>query len=267
MIGRIPARWAKLASAILATTAVLAAVAGSASAFTPIYSNIPSPLPGNVPSQAFEATSTSEFGGQIEIAGPSLTTTKVTVALSSWACQSGGAEDGSCVSAAGAKFEWPVTLHIYAVGAGNTVGTQVASLTRTFKMPYRPTASAKCTGVGLGGWFSKGNCYHGKMFKISFALRGVTVPSKAIVSVVYNTSDYGPEPQRSKTPAGGPYDSLNVATTGTPSVGSDPQPADAYLNSTWGGAYCDGGIGGTGSFRLDSGCWTGNQPDVAIETS
>ena len=95
--------------------------------------NLASPFPGNVPSEAIEVTSTSEFGGQVEFAGPSLTTTNVTVAMSSWACQSGGAEDGSCVSAAGAKFEWPVTLHIYTVGAGNAVGTQVAGLTKTFK--------------------------------------------------------------------------------------------------------------------------------------
>ena len=267
MIGRIPARPARFACAVLAMAAMLAVAAATAGAYTPIYSNIASPLPGNVPSQAFEATSTSEFGGEIETAGPSLTSTKVTVAMSSWACQSGGAEDGSCVTSAGAKFEWPVTLRIYTVGAGNTVGTQIAGLTRSFKMPYRPTASTKCKGEHLGGWYRGGNCYHGKLFKISFVLKGVTVPSKAIVSVAYNTSDYGAEPQRSKTPAGGPYDSLNVGVTGTPSVGADPQPANAYLSSTWGGAYCDNGLAGTGSFRLDAGCWTGFQPEIAVETA
>ena len=28
-----------------------------------------------------------------------------------------------------------------------------------------------------------GKCFHGKLFKIVFALRGVTLPSKAIISV------------------------------------------------------------------------------------
>jgi hypothetical protein len=98
MTGRIPARAAKLVAALLATTAVLAVIAGAASAAgTVIYNNIASPLPGNLPSVGFEATSASEFGGQVELAGASATKTTVTVGMSSWACESGGAEDGSCV--------------------------------------------------------------------------------------------------------------------------------------------------------------------------
>jgi hypothetical protein len=50
-------------------------------------------------------------------------------------------------------------------------------------------------------------------------------------------------------------------------VGTDPQPADAYLNSSFGGAYCDGGTGGTGSFRLDAPCWTGFQPAIEVAAS
>src|ERR1700682_1521607 len=104
MTGRIPAMAAKLAAAILAATAISALAAGSAGAsLTAIYNNFPTPFPGNVPSEAFQAPSTSEFGGQVEFAGASGSTTRVTVAMSSWACQSGGAEDGTCVSTAGAK--------------------------------------------------------------------------------------------------------------------------------------------------------------------
>jgi hypothetical protein len=262
-------RAGRLAAALLVVAGAMAITAAGASAvepFAPIYNSIPSPLPGNVPSQAFEATSTSEFGGEIETSAPSQTYTKVTIGMSSWACQSGGAEDGSCVTTPGAKFEWPVTLHVFAVGPGNTVGTQVASLTKTFKMPYRPTASTKCTGpVHEGGWYSRGQCYHGKLFKVSFVLKGATIPRPAIIAAAYNTSDYGAEPQRSKTPAGGPYDSLNVAVTGSPTVGSVPLPESAFLSSTWSGAYCESAAG-TGTFRLDSGCWGGLQPELAVET-
>jgi hypothetical protein len=267
MSGRIPARRAVLA--VLATAGLLLGVAVTANAAVSevIYNSIPSPLPGNVPSQAFESTSTSEFGGAVEIASPSKAMTKVTVGMSSWACQSGGAEDDTCVSAMGAKFEWPVTLKVYGLGPGNSVGTQVAQLTRTFKMPYRPSASLKC--AGNGGWYRSGSCFHGKLFKIAFMLRGVTIPSKAIVAVAYNTSDYGAVPQRPQscnTSNNCPYDSLNVALTGAPTVGSAPLPDDAFLSSTWGGAYCDGGTGGTGSFRLDEGCWTGFQPEIQVAT-
>ena len=64
-----------------------------------------------------------------------------------------------------------------------------------------------------------------------------------------------------------PYDSLNVGVgdgdtntlAGEPTVGTQPTPDDAYLYSSWTGAYCDGSLG-TGTFRLDAGCWTGYQP-------
>jgi len=287
MTGRIPATVAKLAAAFLAATVISALAAGAAGASgTVIYNNIPSPLPGNVPSEAFEATSTSQFGGQVELAGASLTSTKVTIAMSSWACQSGGAEDGSCVSAAGAKFEWPVTLRVYTVGAANAVGTQIAELTKTFKMPYRPSSSPRCKGELAGAWFRGGQCFNGRLFKIVFTLRGVTLPSRAIIAVYYNTSDYGVAPQRPKPcdsePQGCPYDSLNVGVTEPtnfniknepepvpPFVGADPAPEDAYQNSQTGGQYCDSGLGGTGTFRLDSGvppCWTGYQPLFEVTT-
>jgi hypothetical protein len=83
-----------------------------------------------------------------------------------------------------------VTLHIYTAGPADAVGTQIASLTRTFKMPYRPSANpVKC--AGNGGWYRMGSCFHGKLFKITFPLRGVTIPSKAIASVSFNTTNYG----------------------------------------------------------------------------
>jgi hypothetical protein len=267
MSGRIPSRRGLLA--LLVTTGLVLGAAASANAMVSetIYNSIPSPLPGNVPSLGFEATSTSEFGGAVEVASPSKAITKVTVGMSSWACESGGAEDGSCVTTPGAKFEWPVTVKVYSVGAGNSVGTQVAQLTKVFKMPYRPSASAKC--AGNGGWYRMGSCFHGKLFKINFMLKGVTFPSKAIVAVAYNTSDYGAvpaRPQACNTNNNCPYDSLNVALTGTPTVGSAPLPEDAFLSSTWGGAYCDNGTGGTGSFRLDAGCWGGFQPEIQVAT-
>jgi hypothetical protein len=265
MTGRIPARRAKLCCALIATCSALAAGAGSASAGQ-VYNNIPSPLPGNMPSQAFEATSTSEFGAQVEFAGTARRNPVVTVTMSSWACQNlkGGA---ACATTPGASFEWPITLNVYAVGAENAPGALLGTVTQTFAIPYRPSASRKCSATpeGVVGWGKA--CFSGKTHKIRFLLPGVTLPSKAIVSVAYNTSDFG------YTPTHGPdigQNSLNVAVrepgeTG-PSVGSIPLPADAYLNSSWSGAYCNGAEG-TGTFRLDAGCWTGFQPAFAVSAS
>lgn len=287
MTGRIPATAAKLAAAFLAATAISALAAGAAGASgTVIYNNIPTLLPGNVPSEAFEATQTSQFGGQVEFAGASATSTTVTVGMSSWGCQSGTWFEHNCATTPGAKFEWPVMLRVYTVGTANAVGIQIAELTKTFKMPYRPSASPKCKGESAGAWFRAGQCFNGRLFKIAFMLRGVTLPSKAIIAVYYNTSDYGVAPQRPKPcdsePQGCPYDSLNVGLTEPtnfniknepepvpPFVGADPTPEDAYQNSQTGGQYCDSGLGGTGTFRLDSGvppCWTGYQPLFEVTT-
>jgi hypothetical protein len=275
MIGRIPARTAKLAASLTATCAVLAVAAGASSAATVVYNNLPKPLPGNVQSVGFQATSASEFGGQIQTTGGGATNPTITVGMSSWSCQSGSATDGSCVSAAGSTYNEPITLNIYSVGAEDSVGTKLVTVTQNFAIPYRPSANAtKC--AGNGGWYKAGGCFHGKLFKIKFAKLGskkapVALPEKVIVSVAYNTFTHGYAP----TGVEGPYDSLNVALTEPlkegeevlPSVGSDPAPADAYYNTTYGGFYCDGGAGGTGTFRLDAGCWTGDQPLVEVKSS
>jgi hypothetical protein len=254
-------RAVKLAVALLAMSAASAA---TASASTTIYNNIPMPLPGNMVSMAFEATSTSEFGAQVEFAGTVRKSPAVTVTMSSWACQNlqGGA---ACLTTAGSGFEWPITLNVYEVGAGNAPGALIATQTTTFKIPFRPSANKKCpiTAEGVQGWGTK--CYSGKTHKIVFQLSGVTLPAKAILAIAYNTSDYG------YAPTHGPdfgQNSLNVAVRepaeGGPSVGSDPLPSGAYLNSLWAGAYCEGALG-TGTFRLDEGCWTGYQPAFAVK--
>lgn len=282
MTGRIPARSVGRVAAILAVGVLAALVPATAGATgTVIYNNIPTPLPPNVGSQPFQASQLGEFGGQVEFAGANVARTSVTVALSSWGCQEGNWFEATCKTEIGAKFTWPVTLHIYSVGTLNAVGPLIASLTRTFKMPYRPSDSPKCPG---GTWLAKGQCYHGKLFKVMFPLRGVVLPSKAIISVAYNTSGFGAEPQGyanacNSTTAGCPYDSLNVGLTEPanevtpepvpPSVGADPAPESAYQNSVTAGNYCDKGIGGTGTFRLDSGpppCWTGYQPLFRVTT-
>jgi hypothetical protein len=248
---------------MLALTAVCAVAAASAGAATVQYSNLPKPMPGNVPSVGFEATSSAELGGQVQFAG-TVTNPTITVGMSSWSCRSGGAEDGSCVSASGSTYNWPITLNVYEVGPGNTVGTKIVTLTQTFAIPYRP--SADTVHCANGGWYKMKTCFHGKLFKITFGKLGsmkapLTLPSKAIVSVAYNTTDHGYAP----TAVPGPEDSLNVGIGGLASVGSDPLTESLYWNTTYGPFYCDGGAGGTGTFRLDSGCWVGEQPLLQVK--
>jgi hypothetical protein len=252
------------------------AILGSANAADPsIYNNIPNPTAGNYPSQAFEAQSASEFGGQVQFAGTARSNPTITVLMSSWGCESGSWFNHDCLTTPGAKFSEPITLNIYNVGAGNSVGSLVATSTQTFNIPYRPSAdNTNCTGAQAGEWYSAtdNSCYNGFATPIAFNLPGTTLPNNAIISVAYNTTHYGYNPIGESTAcygtsAGCGYDSLNVALTYPPSTGSVPNPTDAYLNSTWTGAYCDSGVSGTGTFRLDSGCWTGFQPAIQVTAS
>ena len=272
-----------LAAVIPTTVAVLALAAGSADAEI-VYNNVPGALPGNVPSVGFEATSTSEFGGMVEFpAETARARPTITVGMSSWACQSGAWGNNTCQTSPGAKFTYPITLNVYEVGPGNAPGALVASMTKTFDMPYRPTASKKCTtGEATGGWYGKGSCFHGKLFTIKFSgppLNSIVLPSeRAIVSVAYNTSDYGAEPQRPKPcdsePAGCPYDSLNLAlASGAPAVGTDPLLAkeEVYVNSSWPEMYCGSGV--PGSFGLSGTChgspqsWEEYEPMIKVNAT
>jgi len=111
MDGRIPARTSRLIGAILAATFALAVMAGAASAESEvIYNNLPSPTPGNVVSEAFEATQTAQFGGAVEFTGTNRKGGMLSIGMSSWACQKGSwTGTPECVTEPGAKFEWPIT--------------------------------------------------------------------------------------------------------------------------------------------------------------
>ncbi|HSX35702.1 MAG TPA: hypothetical protein VLH84_02085 [Patescibacteria group bacterium] len=248
--------------------ALVTAGTAHAAPMVTIYSNVPSPQPGNVTSEAFEATSTSEFGGQVQFGGTERNDPTVTVLMSSWGCQNGHWYSGDCSTATGATFSEPVTLNVYNVGAANALGPLVTSKTLTFNIPFRPSADpVHCTGSDAGKWYNTadGICYNGFATPISFDLTGATLPNTAIVTLAYNTSHYGATPYGESTPCYGVnggcgYDSLNVGlVNAAPAVGSNPVANSDYLNSLWNGAYCDNGTSGTGTLRFDTGS-TGADP-------
>jgi hypothetical protein len=259
--------------AMLAVATAIAVVAPTYAGAETAYNSFPASLPKNMPSVGFEATSTSEFGGAVELApNTARRHPTVTVAMSSWACQSGTWFGDNCSSYPGSTFNWPVTLRLYNLGPGNTVGSLITSVTQTFSMPYRPNASKKCTTGSARGGYAPPTCYHGKLFKIVFGLPSITLPEQAILSVAYNTSDYGAQPQRPKacdsTEAGCPYDSLNVAVHESsepgPAVGSYPDEEEVFVNSSWSEMYCGNALA-TGSFGPSGACWPKEQPVLLIK--
>ncbi|MEO8329363.1 MAG: hypothetical protein ABI586_05100 [Candidatus Nanopelagicales bacterium] len=263
-----------LTVAMFTATALLAIPAANAATRTPIYDNVPSPLPGNVDSVSFESYAISELGGQVEFAGTARNRPTVKVVMSSWACQSGYYSLGNCSTSPGATFSHPLTIRVYAVGVNDEPGALIGAVTRTFSMPYRPSANyTKCTDANAGKWYKRttGTCHNGKAFARTVSLGSLTLPDKVIISIAYNTTHAGYSPIGESaacyaTTAGCAYDTLNagLTTNSPPSVGAQPLPNDAYLNAAQNDAYCDDGTGGLGTFRLDAGCWTGYQPAFRV---
>jgi hypothetical protein len=127
MIGKIPSRVARLGAVAFALAAVFAATSSAAGAAEVIYNDLETPKPGNVVSEAFEATQTSSFGGQVEFGATARKNPTISVIMSSWACQSGTWNEKNCKTTMGAKFEWPITFTVNAVGPGGTVGALLGS--------------------------------------------------------------------------------------------------------------------------------------------
>jgi hypothetical protein len=279
MTGRNPARAAHLVAALIMAIAISALSAGAASAKV-LYDNIPKTLPANFASIGFEATSTSELGGEVELTKVSAKHAQnltVSAVMSSWACQSGGWNTDDCVTTPGATFSQPITLKLYSVGElGDAIGP-IAQATQTFAIPYRPSASPQCRGELAGTWWStRGSgkhvthaCSNGIASRITFAPVNVAapVPKQLIVSLAYNTESYGAAP----TGEEGPVNSLNVALSesweGTLTRGADPTEG-LYANSNWDQMYC-GSSASLDMFAFTGTCWGsegGYQPVIELQS-
>ena len=246
------------------------AVAGATAPTTTIYDST-DPASVQVPSLAFQAVQATEIGNQVVFApGTSRTLNNVVVSMDSWGCATGSGT--TCVTPSGATFAQPITLNLYAANPDNTPGALIATVTQTVNLAYRPSAdNVNCTG---GKWFNAGDstCYSGIVTDATLNLGDITVPNKVIYGVEIRTSSYGDPaiggPLGTSTAcftssSGCPYDSLNVALTNDPAnvtVGSNALTNGIYWSTITANWYCDGGAGGTGTFRFDGGCWGETSP-------
>ena len=252
-------RWAALAA--VAAVAVTGAASASQASPDPdapvtVFDSVPSPLPGNYSSHAFLATSTTEAGDVVQLAPGNRTLDQVTVAMSSWACGTGGWSTGDCVTAPGATFTHDLTLTLYALDEGVPAAVPLTTITQSFAMPLRPAPDPVNCGVGTTRYQSAGgSCYNGVGFTVTFdATDVVELPDEVLVTVSNKTARDGLEP--------GPYDSLNLgAPSTTATVGSFVDADDFWLSSTVAGTYNT--PGDTGVLRAVSGR-TGIQPGFTI---
>lgn len=266
----------KLLAALAAVTVIVAmSGAAEASANPIVFNSAPNQLPGNAPSVGFQATQTGQLGDAIKLAPGKRVLKSVRVVMSSWACESGQWNLGTCDTTPGSTFTEPISLDIYALGASGAVGSRIAHKTQTFTIRFRPSTNAAKCPANATAWYSKADkkCYNGLAQNIAFTFnyRHIKLPGRFVYGISYNTSGYGRHPYgyltdcATDTVTGCPYDALNVATAaGLPARGQDLYTDGIYQDSATAGNFCDGGTGGTGTFRLDDGCWTGYNPLVRI---
>jgi hypothetical protein len=241
-----------------------------------VYDSTVNPKPGNLPSVGAEAYAFKELGDNITFAGTARSPKTVTVTMSSWACQSGSWYAGNCATTPGATYAIPITLNIYNA-ASPTPGALIATKTQTFAIPYRPSAdNVNCTGDNAGKWYepTTGTCFNGLASNITFDLSSMNIllPNSVVYGITYDTTHYGATPIGESAPcftsSGGCfYDSLNIALAPAVVTGSKSFPDTLYWNNLYPGNYCDGGLDGTGTFRLDSptsACWVGYVPAVQV---
>jgi len=174
--------------------------------------------------------------------------------LASWASE----VNGTSITTGG--FTLPLTLTLYGVGADDSVGGVIASenLANAF-IPWRPDPTDGC---GNGYLASDGLCHSGALVPIDFNFNNITLPSQFIFGLAFNTTDYGADP----TGVQGPYDSLNFAVATTPpSVGTNPMPDTAYVNSLSAANY-GANTGNLGTFSQGTG-WTPYSAAVEFSTS
>jgi len=205
-----------IAALVAVSVCVVAATAMAASGngASVIYdSTTPNGSPTNQVSLGPEAYGFRTIGDEITFAGAARSLSNVTVTLSSWACQQGSWYGENCFTQPGATFSQPITLTIWDKDGRN----QLAASTQTFDVPYRPSASPKCTGDYAGRWQTPSKeCKNGITDNVTFNFSHVRLPKTVLYEISYNTSNYGPSPMH----VPGPYDSLNVAITyERPSVG------------------------------------------------
>lgn len=272
-----------LVAVAVGLAAVAVGVVPASATTTAVYSATPSTLPANMPSEGPEAYAFNQIGDEVALAGSARNLNVVTVTMSSWACQNGAWNTNDCGTTAGSTYKVPITLNLYNASSAQqdgTVrpGTLFASVTKTFNIPYRPSANpAHCTAANgkLGEWWNKadGKCYNGKAANVSwdFTSLGLTLPNDLVVGISYNTTHYGYNPVGESaacygTSAGCAYDALNVGLNPDVRIGSKPYPGTVFQDTNNAGELCDS-TPATGVFNLDSptnACWGGYNPAIRI---
>lgn len=265
-----------LVALLLACAAALGLTATTASASVPrsvLYTST-DPGAGNIPSVGVEAYSFNQIGDEVVLRRVARIKS-VAVTLSSWTCESGSWNAGDCLTTPGATYTTPITLNIYKASSTDTTmgettpGGLLATVTKTFTIPFRPSASPHCTGGEAGEWFKNGQgCFNRLAHTIAFRLSGLKtrLPRHVVWGVSYDSDTSGPEPIHGTN---SPTDSLNVGLAPKVRAGRQRFPGGLFWDTRVEGFSC-GPPFVAGDFNLDNAggnCWTGYVPAVQFNAT
>ena len=163
----------------------------------------------------------------------------------------------------GAKFPATIKLTLQRFAKVNALtkviepGKRITSVTKTFSIPFRPSATSDTETKYMG---SDGELHNGLARTITFPI-SAKLPQDVVWSVSFNTNTSGPAPLGVPSPT----DSLNVGLSPAVRVGHDRFPGGIFWDTRY-----DGFTGGNnftlGSFGLDRDGYDGYVPAARFST-
>lgn len=226
------------------------------SASTIVFDSMPTGGAYSYPSLGFQATSTSEFGVEMTLAGlvPGNYDVTLKALMINWAYASPYEVVGTTPG-----YTVPMTLNLYTNPmTGGVPTTTLASSTTNALIGWRPEPDASCGGTAYKA--PDGNCYNGSMTTVAFQFLNVSLQTSNIIAgLMFNTQSYGPNP----TGVAGAYNSLNLAVSGGTNVGSVTTHDSVYWNTSFAGFLTD--PAGVGQFVRDTGGWATNVPAFLVD--
>lgn len=198
-----------------------------------VFNQIPANLDLSYTSYSFSANHSRAIGNYVQLAGSERYLNAVTVTMVTWAKQSDFSNSTYADYSNTAGWNHYVEVVIYAVdnSGSSPVLNYVASSGGDVLIPWKPTVVPPGypeTGVSPYP-------YEGYAFNLSFQFDGsVQLPDQLVVSVNYDTQNYGYEPKG----VPGPFNQLNVAADPavTPTVGTD-LTSSIYVSQKSGADY------------------------------
>ena len=240
---------------LVGATMIAPSIAGAAINRAVAYDSTPNPGTVSVPSLGAEAYSFNQLGNEV-ILRPHSTIGHVKVTMESWACQHGSWQSG-CTTTPGATFKAPITLNLYRYSKTNPKtgevkpGRLITSVTKTFRIHYRPSAQSTSESRYMG---NDGVLHNGIAQNITFPVHR-DLAGDVVWTVAYNTNTSGVHPLGHASP----MDSLNVGLSPEVNVGHDRFPDSIMWDTRYAG-FTGGGSFVTGELNLDSHAWAGYVP-------